>query len=44
MAEATALLEYPAATAMAWMVPVAETGMALAYRVEDVVGIVPSVV
>ena len=44
LAEAMALLVYPAATAMASMVWVAETEIAPVYLVEAVVGAVPLVV
>ena len=40
-AEATALLVYPVATAIASMVSDAETAMAAVYLVEAVVGVVP---
>ncbi len=44
MAEATALFEKPLATAIASIVSVDETEIALLYSLDDVVGIVPFVV
>ena len=44
VADATALFEYPVATAMASRVSVAETLMAPVYFVDEVVGVVPFVV
>jgi len=44
VADTTALVAYPLATAMAWMVFVAETDIAPEYGAEAVVGALPSVV
>jgi hypothetical protein len=44
MALASGLFRKPLLTAIAWTVVVALTGMAPAYGVEDVVGVLPSVV